>query len=69
MREDGTIDNYEVIGQSAERVLIDLIGADEWHESYKRGHYGKYRAADGSLKDLPSPYPRVISRYAIDMGY
>ena len=69
MREDGTIDNYEVIGQSAEHVLIDLIGADEWHESYKRGHYGKYRAADGSLKDLPSPYPRVISRYAIDMGY
>ena len=67
--DDGNVFNYEVVSQTAQRVLVELIGAEEWHESLKSGHYGQYRDVDGSLKDLPKPYPKIIRKYPIDMGY
>ena len=67
--DDGNVYNYEVVSQTAQRVLVELIGAEEWHESLKSGHYGQYRDVDGSLKDLPKPYPKIIRKYPIDMGY
>jgi hypothetical protein len=66
---DGYVDNYEVTGQAAKTVRFELVGAKDWHESLKRGHFGKYRDENGVLKDLPDPYPKVISETPIKLDY
>ena len=43
----GEVLNYEVVGQTASRVLFELVGAEDWHESLKRGRFGKRRNANG----------------------
>ena len=69
VRPDGYVDNYEVTSQSAKVVIFELVMAREWHESHKRGHFGKFRDENGALKDLPNPYPKVIGELPIKLDY
>ena len=65
----GEVLNYEVVGQTARRVLFELVGAEDWHESLKRGHFGKSRNANGELEDLPMPHPKVLGEWPIRLDY
>ncbi|MEE2813956.1 MAG: hypothetical protein VX945_05640 [Verrucomicrobiota bacterium] len=61
------VSNYEVAGHSARRVMFELIGASQWIESLKRGHFGQYRNQDGELLTLDPLYPRVIQDYPLSL--
>jgi len=61
------VSNYEVVGQSGRRVVFELIGASQWIESLKRGHFGQYRNQDGELLPLDPLYPRVIQDYPLSL--
>jgi len=61
------VSNYEVAGQSARRVVFELIGASQWIESLKRGHFGQYRDQNGDLEPLAPLYPRVIQQYPLSL--
>ena len=65
----GEVLNYEVVGQTARRVLFELVGAEDWHESLKRDHFGKRRNANGELEDLPMPHPKVLGEWPIRLDY
>ena len=65
----GEVLNYEVVGQTARRVLFELVGAEDWHESLKRGHFGRSRNANGELEDLPMPHPKVLGEWPIRLDY
>lgn len=65
----GEVLNYEVIGQTARRVLFELVGAEDWYESLKRGHFGKRRDANGNWVDLPAPHPKVLGEWPIRLDY
>ena len=65
----GEVLNYEVVGQTARRVLFELVGAEDWHESLKRGHFGRSRNANGELEDLPIPHPKVLGEWPIRLDY
>ena len=61
------VSNYEVAGQSARRVVYELVGASQWIESLKRGHFGQYRYQNGDLHPLAPLYPRVVQQYPISL--
>jgi hypothetical protein len=61
------VSNYEVAGQSARRLVYELVGASQWIESLKRGHFGQYRDQNGDLHPLAPLYPRVVQQYPISL--
>ena len=57
--EDGTVLNYEVVGQAARRVIYKFSGDKAWHQSIKDGIPGKWRNRMGELRPL-APMRRII---------
>ena len=67
-QNQGPVYNYEVSGQTAQRRVYEMEGAGQWHESAKRGHYGKFRNSAGILQDLAPMSPKVISENEISLS-